>query len=307
VGNRESVTYPNGVRTDYFYDDLNRLTRLTTTDVTNNTLVDYEYTLDASGHRIQIIEHNGRITDYTYDSLYRLTDETIIDAVNSNYSAHYDYDQVGNRTGSNVNGVITTYSYDDNYRLTQVGGEIYGYDDIGNTISKTLDGKTSTYSYDAKNHMVGASLLESGITITTSYDYDIDGIRISKTEDSNTIGYLVDANRDYQQVIRETDQSTTESLDYLYGDDLISQSQNAANDKYYLYDGLGSTRALTDPTGATTDTYDYEAFGTVLNQTGATQNDYLFTGEQFDQALEQQYLRARYYDPAIGRFTQQDT
>jgi RHS repeat-associated protein len=81
----------------------------------------------------------------------------------------------------------------------------------------------------------------------------------------------------------------------------------AGNFRFYAYDGLGSTRALTDDAGAVTDTYDYEAFGEVLNETGDTDNNYKFTGEQFDTSLDQYYLRARYYDQGVGRFTQQDT
>jgi RHS repeat-associated protein len=45
----------------------------------------------------------------------------------------------------------------------------------------------------------------------------------------------------------------------------------------------------------------------VLGQTGTIENSYLFAGEQFDASLDQYYLRARYYDPSSGRFTQQDT
>ena len=45
----------------------------------------------------------------------------------------------------------------------------------------------------------------------------------------------------------------------------------------------------------------------MLDQSGSTQNNYLFTGEQFDAALDQYYLRARYYDPGAGRFTQMDS
>ena len=86
----------------------------------------------------------------------------------------------------------------------------------------------------------------------------------------------------------------------------MSQSRGIA-DRFYHYDGLGSTRALSDGVGAFTDTYDYEAFGEVLNQTGQTENSYLFTGEQFDSSLNQYYLRARYYDQGVGRFTQMDT
>lgn len=231
----------------------------------------------------------------------------ITDSVDGNYSAHYDYDRVGNRTGSSINGVSTAYTYDDNDRLITAGGETYTYDDNGNTLSKTLGGETSTFSYDSKNQLNQAELIEGGVTTQAQYRYDIDGIRMQKTEDGNSTDYLVDHNRDYAQVVREVDQSTSQSLDYLYGDDLIHQSQNSANEKYYLYDGLGSTRALTDTTGATTDTYDYEAFGSTLNQSGSTANSYLFTGEQYDHTLDQQYLRARYYDPNTTRFTQQDT
>ncbi len=76
---------------------------------------------------------------------------------------------------------------------------------------------------------------------------------------------------------------------------------------FFHYDGLGSTRSLSDSSGNLTDTYNYEAFGELLNLTGTTDNDYLFAGEQLDANLEQYYLRARYYDQGIGRFTQQDT
>lgn len=55
-----------------------------------------------------------------------------------------------------------------------------------------------------------------------------------------------------------------------------------------------------------TDTYFYEAFGEVLAETGGTENDYKYTGEQYDSSLDMTYLRARYYDQGIGRFSQQD-
>ncbi len=48
------------------------------------------------------------------------------------------------------------------------------------------------------------------------------------------------------------------------------------------------------------------SFGELLNQTGTTENNFLFAGEQFDGDLDQYYLRARYYDQSVGRFTQQD-
>ena len=75
---------------------------------------------------------------------------------------------------------------------------------------------------------------------------------------------------------------------------------------YYHYDGLGSTRALSNNSGVITDTYIYDAFGELLNQTGDTENNYLYTGEQYDPNLGFYYLRARYMNPGIGRFISMD-
>jgi RHS repeat-associated protein len=71
---------------------------------------------------------------------------------------------------------------------------------------------------------------------------------------------------------------------------------------YHLYDGLGSTVNLTDAGGSTTATYSYDVFGAIRSQSGGGSNQWLFTGEQRDSDSGLYYLRARYYDPAIGRF-----
>ena len=76
---------------------------------------------------------------------------------------------------------------------------------------------------------------------------------------------------------------------------------------YYHTDGLGSTRTLTNSAQTVTDTYTYDAFGLLLAQTGTTDNSYLYRGEQFDQELGFYYLRARYMNPALGRFVTMDT
>jgi RHS repeat-associated protein len=302
VGNRESVSYPSGNVTLYDYDALNRLTRLTTTDAADQIVADYAYTLGDTGRRMQVVEsHNGRTTAYTYDDLYRLTTETVTDPVNGGYSAEYQFDKVGNRTYSIIDGVQTAYSYDNNDRLTQQGGTSYSYDANGNTLTETLDGGTKAYRYNAKNKLIA---MEQG-GVTTHYGYNADGIRTSKTESGATTNFVVDSNRSYAQVLAEVTNSTIE-VSYTYGDDLVSQTR-AGTPSYYLYDGHGSTRALADAGGSLTDSYNYDAFGVLLNSAGDTENAYRYTGEQLDPSLDQYYLRARYYDQGAGRFTQQDT
>jgi RHS repeat-associated protein len=55
------------------------------------------------------------------------------------------------------------------------------------------------------------------------------------------------------------------------------------------------------------DSYEYDAFGNELNHTGTTSNNYLYRGEQYDTDLSLYYLRARYYNPATGRFLSVDS
>ncbi len=306
VGNRTSVSYQNGSSQTYSYDSLNRLTGLSHFDGSGALINQYDYTLHSTGRRTEIAESTGRTSTYSYDDIYRLTDETIVDPANGDHGAEYQYDNVGNRTQSIINGVTTGYSYDDNDRLSQQGGETFTYDDMGNTLTKTIDSDITSYSYNAKQELTTADITEASVNTTSSYQYNIDGIRTSKTEDGISTNFLVDSNQSYAQVIAEIDDLNTINVEYIYGDDLIGQDRQASGYSYYLYDGLGSTRYLTDSLGTVTDSYDYDAFGSTLNQTGTTDNDYLFAGEQFDGALDNYYLRARYYDPGIGRFTQMD-
>jgi RHS repeat-associated protein len=75
---------------------------------------------------------------------------------------------------------------------------------------------------------------------------------------------------------------------------------------FYGYDGAGSVRQLTNSSGSVTDSYEYDAFGNKINSTGATPNNYLYRGEQYDSDLSLYYLRARYYNPLTGRFMSRD-
>jgi RHS repeat-associated protein len=77
----------------------------------------------------------------------------------------------------------------------------------------------------------------------------------------------------------------------------------AVNNRSY---GPVSLRFAAGPP-AISDTYDYDAYGTLVDSTGSTPNHYRFTGEQWDQDLGMYSLRARYYNPQIGRFWTMDT
>jgi RHS repeat-associated protein len=95
---------------------------------------------------------------------------------------------------------------------------------------------------------------------------------------------------------------------YTCGLSLISKRETTpAKLSFDSYDGHGSVRQLTDFNGNVTDTYDYDAFGNLISSTGATTNNYLFAGEQYDPDLGLYYNRARYLDVRSGRFWGMDT
>jgi RHS repeat-associated protein len=107
---------------------------------------------------------------------------------------------------------------------------------------------------------------------------------------------------------RRTQSGVTTTTTLLYGLDLIATTDSAAVTSYYLYDGLGSATQLTNSAGAVTDSYTHYVFGAHRTTTGTASNDFPYTGEQNDRSANRglYYLRARHYDPALGRFLQQD-
>lgn len=318
VGNLIETKLPNGVTETRFYDDRDRLISLEYTKLNSSgdkeAIASYDYTLDSVGNRLAVREGSDRKVEYEYDDLYRVTQETIYNESGSiERTISHSYDNLGNilTRQDSVEGT-TSYTYDDSERLQAaelkkdgavVSTYSYEYDSNGNLISRLKDGSEEfLYSWDAKNRLVGFEEVLTGRSV--DYAYDADGIRVSSTTDGKKTNYLVDKNRDHAQVLSEQiDEQLTAS--YVYGLDLISQERDD-HLSFYQVDGLGSTRALTDPQGNVTDTYRYDAYGNLLGSTGNTANNYLYAGEQYDPNLGNYYLRARYYDPSLGRFNARD-
>jgi RHS repeat-associated protein len=112
----------------------------------------------------------------------------------------------------------------------------------------------------------------------------------------------------YAQVVEELVGGAV-ARQYTYGLQRISQQQLISNTwtpSFYGYDGSGNVRQLTNAAGTVTDTYEYDAFGNSFTKQGTTPNVYLYRGEQYDSDLGLYYLRARYYNPATGRFLSRD-
>jgi RHS repeat-associated protein len=81
----------------------------------------------------------------------------------------------------------------------------------------------------------------------------------------------------------------------------------SADEYFYVNDRLGSVRQVIDSTGDVERNYTYSPFGQLLESGGTTpSNPFMFTGQWFDDKIDQYYLRARMYDPQLMRFTSRD-
>ena len=136
------------------------------------------------------------------------------------------------------------------------------------------------------------------------------GQLVSKFSSGITTQYLVDdlSPTGYPQVVAELANGQPERT-YTYGLERISELQavnGTPTASFYQYDGRGTVRMLTSPSGAVTDTYAYDAFGNLIASSGTTPNPYLYRGERYDSDLGLYYLRARWYNPVTGRFMTRD-
>jgi RHS repeat-associated protein len=109
----------------------------------------------------------------------------------------------------------------------------------------------------------------------------------------------------YAQVVAEYDDVGSLTVSYVYGLERISQNRGGT-ERYYVADGQGSVRYLTDNNGNVTDAYAYYAFGELQTRTGYSENDFMYVGEQFDPNVGLYYNRARWMDPETGRFLSVD-
>ena len=75
---------------------------------------------------------------------------------------------------------------------------------------------------------------------------------------------------------------------------------------YYLHDHLGGIDAVVDEDGNVVERKDYLPYGSERAGDSESDENYGYTGKELDDETGLYYYGARYYDPAIARFTQID-
>lgn len=133
------------------------------------------------------------------------------------------------------------------------------------------------------------------------------GGRVKQAVGTAVTNYLWDEASTYGDVVLETDGSGATQASYVLGQGQLLAQTRSGTTSYYLDDGQGNVRDLTNASGAITDQYTYDAYGNAQSSQGTTTNTYRYTGQQFDSLTGLYSLRARYYDPASGRLLSRDT
>jgi len=251
------------------------------------------YTYDENGN-IETETRNSVITTYTYDSLNRLKTveygdgNTITYEYDSRNNIEKEYDTLGN---------IKVYSYDSKNRLIRVmvNGNVtdeYTYTDNG----EVLTHNNTSYAYDEWNRL--SSFTDENGT-THHYKYDVDGLR---TQKDNT-KYITDLQG---RVIAETDENGNATAQIIHGHKPLARKMNGQW-YYYVHNAHGDVIGMVDQNGEVKNSYFYDAWGKIRNKTEAVENPIQYCGEYFDTETGNIYLRARYYDPGVGRFISEDT
>jgi RHS repeat-associated protein len=128
--------------------------------------------------------------------------------------------------------------------------------------------------------------------VTATYAYDGDGRRIKKTVNGNTTTFVYDA---MGQVAAE------------YGGEAPPAYESGT--RFLFTDHLGSTRLMANANGTQTKAYDYLPFGEEIGAFYPTTGgalDTKFTGHAKDAETGLDFMQARYYSGAQGRFTSPD-
>ena len=291
LNRKTSMSLPNGISTSCDYDSASQLTSI------QSLAVSYQYNYDKVGNRTSTIENTGT-NNYVYDLLNRLASVTHPQPTNP--AETFEYDTVGNRLTSHIS---SSYTYDETNRLLGDDQYTYTYDNNGNMISKidkaTLE--TTTYTYNPKNQLARIDFADG--TYAT-YAYDGLGRRINKNVNGTIMRYVYNG----EDILLEYNDTNTIIARYTHGlgidEPLIME--RGGQSYFYHVDGLGSIVALTDNFANIVQTYTYDSFGNIVEQTGSLINPYAYTSREYDAESGLYFYRARYYDATIGRFITAD-
>jgi RHS repeat-associated protein len=299
AGNLSSLTYPGDRRVLYTYDALNRLETVTIEWLGKQALYHY----DGAGRVTKLDQFNGTRADYTYDNANRMT---ALANRKSNGSAIATFSFALDANGQRTRTVETIplemepqegaadYAYNaERNRLLAAGSSSFAYDLEG----QLRTGYGNTYAFNYEHRLTSAG--------TSSYAYDGAGRRLRAVRGGATTRYIYDVSGN---LLAEANGSNSITRLYIYGRGLLAVATSSNALYCYHFNAVGSTMALTNQSQSVVNQYAYAPFGEITGQVEAIVQPFKYVG-QFGVMAESNglyYMRARYYDPQVGRFISED-
>ena len=326
----ESYAYDNADKhtLTYEYDSLDRLTRRTLNGADPTT---YSYDnvsrLTSIGYRNQTTTYewdnanrltrktlpNGIKQELAYDDAdrllsltYRKSDNTVIETIS------YTYDAKGQRLSKTMSGASTretpfSATYDNANRMSAITlmatsqSFMLVYDDNGNLTSKTETANpanATTYAWDSSDRLIGIS----APSMSASFKYDLTGRRSEKSVNGNTVNYVYDGT---QAIAEVTNGQVSASILSGPNIDEALARYAASGNRTMLTDALGSVIAQANDMQAIENYYSYTPYGETTTFGPDNGNTIQYTGREND-GTGLYYYRARYYDPVLKHFAQED-
>ncbi|WP_411347185.1 RHS repeat-associated core domain-containing protein [Paenibacillus sp. WLX2291] len=328
------------------YDPLDRIQRQSNQLAGSSFVTQYGYNksrltqiqTDGSGTRTTVATANVQY-DYTpLGQVKQITFPTLSDGSVLKETMNYDplnrlTDLTNTRGGTTLS--LYRYTYDANGNILTVqeqqqGSDAktsnYGYDKLGRLVNvKRADGSESTYTYDLRgNRKVLTDTQTLPSTKSGSYVYDLQNTLTSVSNDNGktTLDYLPDGLRFKKKIGDKVTQYSYNGADQVIGDKasngtvssyvrgdrvLVKKDLTNQKDYYYLYNGHGDVVQMIGTDGNVVNSYQYDEWGSLTQQKETVGNEFKYAGETYDAETGLYYLKARYYDPAQGRFLNEDT
>ena len=303
-----------GARAVYDYDADGRLQSARQYDAAGAQIDETTWTRDRLGHLTGRRDSTGTAV-FKLDALNRLTSADYPGAADDEL---YQYDAVGNRTswtrGSLQTGAGTRYyRYEAgtnrlaSIRTGSANGPVettFSWDAEGQLLSQAGPGLSRNLVWNARRQLVRLTTAD----YTEQYRYDPEGRRIGRQG-----GPLGARRYAYEGEHLEAEYAGARLVaKYFRGtriDELVAawldDGENGLQPFLYHQDFQRSTLALSQHNGGVAQRLRYGPFGQRQSTRGDSPNRLGYTGRE-DDGSGLYYYRARYYDPALGRFLSED-
>lgn len=313
----KEVRFANGVVTKYTYDRDQNLTSLITLGKQGECFLSYTYCYDGNGNRILKEGKTGSLFSgrirYQYDCLQRL--ESVISSEGKRET--FSYDEAGNRLTQKSGKKQEFYRYDSRNRLverierndsTPTFSIQYHYDAQGNLLEevkkkqKIIPFQKKRYDYNGFQQMkrVEKEDIPNQKKEWQENKYDAENLRYQMEENGESTQFLTDG----WQILTEVGEKDQEKKRLIRGYGIVASEER----EYHTYhtNEHGDVELILGGKGEIENQYQYDAFGRITKAEEFVGNRYTYVGEVYDSLTMQYYLRARYYNPQIARFTQED-